>query len=61
MHCLVGSVYCSRDLQVLYLEKKKKKKKGSLNTIHVFKNYFTTVFLVFSKISNIQTDPKSEF
>ena len=26
-------------------------------TIHTFKNYFTTVFLVFSKISGIQTDP----
>ena len=26
------------------------------STIHIFKNYFTTVFLVFSKISCIQTD-----
>ena len=29
----------------------------SHSTIHTFKNYFTTVFLVFSKISSIQTDP----
>ena len=37
---------------------------GSHDTIHTFKNYFTTVFLVFSfqfsvsvTISSIQTDP----
>ena len=35
-------------------------KNGSHGTIHTFKNYFTTVFSVFSfnKISSIQTDPK---
>ena len=35
-------------------------KNGSHSTIHTFKNYFTTVFSVFSfsKISSIQTDPK---
>ena len=34
-------------------------KNGSHGTIHTFKNYFTTVFSVFSfsKISFIQTDP----
>ena len=30
----------------------------SHGTIYTFKNYFATVFLVFSKISSIQTDPK---
>ena len=36
-------------------------KNGSHSTIHTFKNYFATVFSVFSfsKISSIQTDPKS--
>ena len=29
-----------------------------LATIHTFKNYFATVFSVFSKINCIQTDPK---
>ena len=35
-------------------------KNESHSTIHTFKNYFTTVFSVFSfnKISSIQTDPK---
>ena len=34
-------------------------KNGSHGTIHIFKNYFATVFSVFSfnKISSIQTDP----
>ena len=32
-------------------------KNGSHDTIHTFKNYFVTVFSVFSKISSIQTDP----
>ena len=61
----VGPVHCSRDLQVLYSTKKKKIKTRSHGTIHAFKNYFVTVFLVFNfqfsvsvKISCIQTDPK---
>ena len=35
-------------------------KNGSYSTIHIFKNYFVTVFSVFSfnKISSIQTHPK---
>ena len=33
-------------------------KNGSHNTIHTFKNYFATVFSVFSKISGIQTHHK---
>ena len=32
-------------------------KNGFHGTIYIFKNYFATVFLVFSKISCIQTDP----
>ena len=37
-----------------------KKKKKSYNTIHTFKNYFVTVFSVFSKINSIQTHPKCQ-
>ena len=39
------------------LFRKKNIKNGSHNTIHTFKNYFATVFSIFSKISCIQTDP----
>ena len=42
----VGLVYCSQDPQVFY--SKKNFKIGSHSTIHTFKNYFTTVFSVFS-------------
>ena len=38
------------------LFRKKKIKNGSYSTIHIFKNYFATVFSVFSKISCIQTN-----
>ena len=47
-------MYCSQDPQLLYSEKNIKN--GSHDTIHIFKNYFATVFSVFSKISNIQMD-----
>ena len=57
MNYLVGLVHYSRDPQVLYSEKNIKN--GSHDTVHTFKNYFTIVFPVFSKISDIQTDPKS--
>ena len=40
-------MYCSRDPQPLYSEKKNIKN-GSHNTIHTFKNYFATVFSIFS-------------
>ena len=40
------------------LFRKKYIKNGSHGTIHTFKNYFTTVFSIFSKISYIQTDHK---
>ena len=36
-------------------------KNWSHDTIHTFKNYFATVFLVFSKISCIQMDPEFAF
>ena len=39
------------------LFKKKKIKNGSHDTIYTFKNYFATVFSVFSKISCVRTDP----
>ena len=47
-------IYCLQDPQLLYSEKKKN---GSHDTTHTFKNYFATVFSVFSKISGIQTNP----
>ena len=36
----------------------KKIKNGSHGIIHTFKNYFATMFSIFSKISDIQMDPK---
>ena len=38
-------------------------KNGSYDTIHIFKNYFATMFSVFSfsKISSIQTNPSQKF
>ena len=43
----VGPVHCSRDLQILF-SAKIFIKTGSYRTIHTFKNYFVTVFSVFS-------------
>ena len=40
-----------------YFILKKNFKTKSHNTIHTFKNYFTTVISVFSKVNGIQTDP----
>ena len=45
--------------QLLYSEKKNIKNR-SHDTIHTFKNYFITVFSVFSKISCIQSNPKKQ-
>ena len=56
---LVGLVHCSRDPQTSFFNKTFIKN-GSHSTIYTFKNYFATVFLVFSKISDIQT-PSSRF
>ena len=49
-------MHCSQDPQLLYSEKNIKNRFH--DTIHTFKNYFTTVFSIFSKISCIQIDPK---
>ena len=43
----VGSVYCSRDPQTSFFNKIFIKN-GSYSTIHIFKNYFTIMFLIFS-------------
>ena len=55
-------MYCSCTVYVLFtgltITIFRGKKNGSHRTIHTFKNYFATVFLVFSKISCIQTDSK---
>ena len=47
-------MHCSSTVHVF-----KNIKNGSHDTIHTFKNYFAIVFSVFSKMSGIQTDPKS--
>ena len=57
---LVGPVYCSMDPQTSFFNKTFIKNR-SHDTIHTFKNYFITVFSVFSKISGIQTHPKCTF
>ena len=48
----VGSVHYLRDLQTSFFSNFFIKN-GPHGTIHTFKNYFTAVFLVFSKISGI--------
>ena len=55
----MGPVHCSRDLQIsLFINFFIKN--GSHGTIHIFKNYFTTVFSVFSKINCIQMDSQCQ-
>ena len=54
------SVYCSWDSQTSFFNKFFIKYE-SHRTIHTFKNYFSTVLSVFSKINCIQTDPKRMF
>ena len=49
-------MHCSWDLQPLYSEKNIKNR--THNTIHTFKNYFITIFLVFNKINCVQMDSK---
>ena len=46
MRFLVGSVHCSQDLQVFFFNKNNFKTE-SHDTIHIFKNYFATIFSVF--------------
>ena len=51
--CLsVGHMHCSRDPQTSFFTQNFIKN-GSHDTIHTFKNYFTTVFSIFSKIGDI--------
>ena len=49
-------MHCSSTVHVF-----KNIKNGSHDTIHTFKNYFATVFSVFSKINCIQIDPIKKF
>ena len=51
----VSIVYYLRDPQTFFSNKTFIKNEFH-STIHTFKNYFITVFLIFSKISCIQTD-----
>ena len=55
LHCSVGLVHFLRDPQTSFFNKIFIKNK-SHGTIHTFKNYFVTVFSIFSKISDIQMD-----
>ena len=57
MALFVGPMHGSRDAQTSFFTQTLIKN-GSHSTIHTFKNYFVTVFSVFSKISCIQTDLK---
>ena len=56
----MGPVHGSRDPQTSFFNKTFIKN-GPHNTIYTFKNYFATVFSVFSKISGIQTHLKCVF
>ena len=56
----VGLVHCSWDPQISFFNKTFAKN-GFHSTIHTFKNYFAIMFLIFSKISSIQTDFKIVF
>ena len=58
MHTKLLFTHYSYDPQPLYSEKNIKN--GSHGTIYTFKNYFATVFSVFSKINCIQTDPYND-
>ena len=59
MHCSVGRALFTGPTSILFIKKKKENiKNGSYNIIHIFKNYFATVFSIFSKISGIQTNHK---
>ena len=53
---LVGPVHCSRDPQTSFFSNFDVKNR-SHGIIHIFKNYFTIVFLIFSKKKGIQTQP----
>ena len=55
----MASVHYLRDLQTSFFNKTFIKN-GSHNTIHIFKNYFITVFSIVNKINGIQTDRNHE-
>ena len=56
--CLsMGLMHCSQDPQISFFNKTFIKN-WFHGTIHIFKNYFITVFLIFSKINDIQTNLK---
>ena len=60
-YCCEQCMHCSYTVYILFTYLKNIKN-GSHDTIYTFKNYFATVFLVFSfqfsaTISSIQTDP----
>ena len=57
MYLSVSLMHCLWDSQTSFFNKTFIKN-GSHGTIHIFKYFFATVFLVFRKISCIQTDPK---
>ena len=59
MVLLVGLVYCSRDPQISLFSNFFIKNE-SHDTIHTFKNYFVTVFLVFS-FSNNKFNPNGPY
>ena len=52
----MGPMHCLQDPQTSFFSNFFIKNE-SHGTIHIFKNYFATVFSVFNKISCIQTDP----
>ena len=52
-YCSMGHVYCLQEPQTSFFNKTFIKNE-SHNTIHTFKNYFVTVFSIFSKINGIQ-------
>ena len=54
--CIVQWVSCTTHK---YFIKKKTIKNEFYSSIHIFKNYFTIIFLVFNKISSIEMDSLS--
>ena len=60
IYCSQLQQHCSRIVQGIHNHfiQKKNIKNGTHNTIHTFKNYFITIFLVFSKINCVQMDSK---
>ena len=54
-------MYCSHTVHGTHNHfiQEKNIKNGSHGIIHIFKNYFATMFLVFNKINYIQTDPRT--